>query len=65
MGTSYSSPKCNTSGHSNDAETGNQPSVMKHHTLEDEKGRACAVWSRWRATPSIYPLIIFDMPRAF
>lgn len=65
MGTSYSSPKCNTSGPSDDAETGNQPSVMEHHTLEDKKGRACVVWSIWTATPSIYPLIIFNMPRAF
>lgn len=65
METCYSSPKCNTSGPSNDTETGNQPSVMEHHTLEDQKGRVCVVWSRWRVSPSIYPLIISDMPKAF
>lgn len=65
METHYSLPEYYTSGPSNDTETGNQPFVMEHHTLEDQKGRACVVWSRWRATPSIYPLIVSDMPRAF
>lgn len=40
MDTRYASPECYTSSPSNDTETGNQPSVMEHHTLEDQKGKA-------------------------
>lgn len=39
MGTSSSSPKCNTSGLSNDTETKNKPSVMEHHNFGGQKVR--------------------------
>lgn len=38
--TRYSLQQYYTSSPSNDTETGNQPSVMEYHTLEDQKGKA-------------------------